>query len=116
MELKPSMLRDLMQPTFLWMVAASVVTGAIWAKRLDDRVAYMEAFSAQITALRAQTDTQAVLVAAIGAQLVSIHDALIEGDRRNTEALREMQEGQRALDQRLQTQFNTLLGRGRVAP
>ena len=109
---KHSFLHDLLQPTFLWMVGASVLAAALLAKRIDDRVAYLETLSTQIIALRTQTDAQAIAVSSINAQLVAIHDALITADHHNSEVLEDM----RALEQRLQTQFNALLHEGRIAP
>ena len=111
-ESERTFLQDLMQPSFLWMVAASALAGAIWAKRLDDRVTYLEAFTAQITSLRAQSEAQVAAAAAMNAQLVAIHDAMVQADRREGEILEDM----RALDQRMQTQFNALLPHMTVAP
>ena len=105
-------LRDLLQPTFLWMVGASVLAGALWTKRLEDRVTYLEAFTTQITSLRTQADAQAAAAAAMNAQLAAIHDEMMQADRRDGEILENM----RSMDQRMQTQFNSLLPHMRVAP
>ena len=111
-EQRPSLFRDLLQPSFLWMVGASILAGVLWAKRLEDRVTYLEAFTAQITSLRTQADAQAAAAAAMNAQLVAIHDEMMQEDRREGEILENM----RSMDQRMQTQFNSLLPHMRVAP
>lgn len=106
MDQKPSFLREVFSPAFMWMVAAAVATGIIWAKKLDDRVSYLEQYATQIPAIRIQAETQAIAASGLSAQLTAIQAEI-----------KDSLDSQRAMDQRLQTELNALLAHNeRIAP